>query len=61
MLQKINFPKLILFAAIGGIIIGVLFYFLEKKWNLSPYYRVGAFGGITIFLVLNIKKYFLKK
>jgi hypothetical protein len=61
MLQKINFPKLVLFAVIGGVIIGLTFYFLEKQWSIPTYYRSAAIIALVIFGVLNLNKYFLKR
>jgi hypothetical protein len=61
MLQKINFPKLILVAAIIGIVIAVLFYFLEKTMTIPPYFKTGAIVGAVVFMVMSLNKYFLKK
>ncbi len=61
MLKKINFPKLILVAVIAGVIIGILFYFLEKNMNIPSYYRTAAIIAIVVFISMTKDKYFIKK
>jgi hypothetical protein len=60
MINKINFPKLIIYTILIGVLIAVLRFLVTKVVDLPNYIYSAITIGWVAFVVLTLNKYFVK-